>query len=165
MEISAGEVSKVIYYSQDLDTAMAKRMEQRQEMTDEFKMISRLRDEYSMIGVLDLETEHVHMKDVFSQELKAFKEVEDISFEEGNAIMADEVIIPEEREGFIQKTKLETIVEELKDRELLSYFQHVHRDDGSVACYRFNFCYEENDNSKIVLAIKDISDIVEWAKG
>ena len=79
--------------------------------------------------------------------------------------MADKVIIPEEREDFIQKTKLETIVEELKDKELLSYFQHVSRDDGSVACYRFNFCYEENDNSKIVLAIKDISDIVEWAKG
>lgn len=165
MEISAGEVSKVIYYSQDLDTAMAKRMEQRQEITDEFQMISRLRDEYSMIGVLDLETEHVHMKDVFSQELKAFKEVEDISFEEGNIVMANEVIVPEEREDFIQKTKLETIIESLKEKELLSYFQHVRRDDGSTACYRFNFCYEENDNSKIVLAIKDISDIVEWAKG
>ena len=163
MEISAGEVSKVIYYSQDLDTAMAKRMEQRQEMTDEFQMISRLRDEYSMIGVLDLETEHVNMKDVFSQELKAFKEVEDISFEEGTAIMANEVIVPEEREDFIQKTKLETIVEALKEKELVSYFHHVCRDDGSVASYRFNFCYEENDNSKIVLAIKDISDIVEWA--
>ena len=123
------------------------------------------RDEYSMIGVLDLETEHVHMKDVFSQELKAFKEVEDISFEEGNAIMANEVIVPEEREDFIQKTKLETIVEELRDKELLSYFHHVRRDDGSIACYRFNFCYEQNDNSKIVLAIKDISDIVEWAHG
>ena len=38
------------------------------------------------------------------------------------------------------------------------------RDDGSIACYRFNFCYEQNDISKIVLAIKDISDIVEWAR-
>ncbi len=165
METAAGEVSKVIYYSQDLDTAMADRMKQRQEISDEFQMIARLREEYSMIGTLDLETGRVHMKDVFSQELKAFKEVEDISFEEGNVIMAENVIVPEEREDFAQKTKLEKILEALKDKELLSYFQHVRRDDGSTACYRFNFCYEENDSSKIVLAIKDISDIVEWASG
>ena len=162
-ETAAGEVSKVIYYSQDLDTAMAMRMEQRQEISDEFQMISRLREEYSMIGVLDLETERVHMKDVFSQEIKAFKEIEDITFEEGNLIMADNVIIPEERVTFIQNSKLENILEKLKEKELLSYFHHVIRDDGSIACYRFNFCYEQNDNSKIVIAIKDISDIVEWA--
>lgn len=53
MEISAGEVSKVIYYSQDLDAAMAKRMEERQEISDEFQMIAGLREEYSMIGQLD----------------------------------------------------------------------------------------------------------------
>lgn len=68
------------------------------------------------------------------------------------------VIVPEEREAFVKKTKLSTIIDELRDKELLSYFQHVRRDDGSVACYRFNFCYEENDNSKIVLAIKDITE-------
>ena len=163
MEISAGEVSKVIYYSQDLDTAMARRMEQRQEMTDEFQMISRLREEYSMIGVLDLETKRVHMKEIFSQELKAFKEVEDIAYDDGNVIMAEEVIVPEERESFLHNCKLEKILEKLENRDLLSYFHHVLRDDGSLACYRFNFCYEENDRSKIVLAIKDISDIVEWA--
>ena len=163
METAAGEVSKVIYYSQDLDKAMADRMKQRQEMTDEFQMIAGLREEYSMIGVLDLETGRVQMKDVFSQELKAFKEVQDISFEEGNIIMAENVIVPEERNDFIQETKLEKIIEALKGKDLLSYFHHVLRDDGSRACYRFNFCYEHNDNSKIVLAIKDISDIVEWA--
>lgn len=162
MEISAGEVSKVIYYSQDLDTAMANRMKQRQEMTDAFQVIAGLREEYSMIGLLDLETGRVRMRDIFSQELKAFKEVEDISFEEGNVIMVN-VIIPEEREAFIQNTKLETIIEKLNEKELLSYFHHVLRDDGSVACYRFNFCYEKNDHSKMVLAIKDITDIVEWA--
>ena len=165
MELSAGEVSKAIYYSQDLDTAMAKRMEQRQEIKDEFQMISRLREEYSMIGILDIETGRVQMKNVFSQELKAFKEIEDISFEEGNAIMVENVIVPEEREDFRQKTKLENIIEALKDKELISYFHHVIRDDGSTACYRFNFCYAQDDNSKIVLAIKDISDIVEWANG
>ena len=163
MEVSAGEVSKVIYYSQDLDTAMAKRMEQRQEIKDEFQMIARLREEYSMIGLLDLKTGRVQMKDVFSQELKTFKEVEDISFEDGNTIMAENVIVPEEREAFIKNTKIEKILEELKDKELLSYFHHVLRDDGSIASYRFNFCFAENDKSKIVLAIKDISDIVEWA--
>lgn len=165
VETAAGEVSKVIYYSQDLDTAMADRMKQRQEISDEFQMIARLREEYSMIGTLNLETGRVHMKDVFSQELKAFKEVQDISFEEGNVIMTENVIVPEEREDFAQETKLEKIIEALKGKELLSYFHHVLRDDGSRACYRFNFCYEQNDNSKIVLAIKDISDIVEWAKG
>ncbi|MDO4966106.1 MAG: GGDEF domain-containing protein [Lachnospiraceae bacterium] len=165
VETAAGEVSKVIYYSQDLDKAMADRMKQRQEISDEFQMIARLREEYSMIGALDLETGRVHMKDVFSQELKAFKEVQDISFEEGNVIMTENVIVPEEREDFAQETKLEKIIEALKGKELLSYFHHVLRDDGSRACYRFNFCYEQNDNSKIVLAIKDISDIVEWAKG
>lgn len=165
MEIAAGEVSKVIYYSQDLDTAMAKRMEQRQEATDEYQMIAGLREEYSMIGLLDLETERVHMKDVFSQELKAFREIEDISFEDGNAIMAENVIVPAEKEAFIQNMKLEKIVEALSDQDLVSHFHHVRRDDGSIACYRFNFCYEQNDRSKIVLAIKDITDIVEWAKG
>lgn len=165
MELAAGEVSKVIYYSQDLDTAMAKRMEERQEISDEFSMIAGLREEYSMIGVLDLETEQVSMKDVFSQELKAFKEIENISFEEGNAIMAGNVIVPEEREAFLQNAKLENIIEKLKNKELLSYFHHVLRDDGSRACYRFNFCHEQNDRSKIVLAIKDITDIVEWAHG
>ena len=105
------------------------------------------------------------MKDVFSQELKAFKEVEDISFDEGNAIMADEVIVPEEREEFIRNTQLESVIKKLSDQELVSYFHHVRRDDGTKACYRFNFCYEQNDRSKIVLAIKDISDIVEWAHG
>ena len=165
MEISAGEVSKVIYYSQDLDTGMAERMEQRQEISDEFQMISRLREEYSMIGMLDLETGRVHMKDVFSQELKAFKEVEDIAFEDGNVIMSENVIVPEEKEAFIQNTRIENIIEKLKEKELLSYFHHVRRDDGGRACYRFNFCYEENDRTKIVLAIKDITDIVEWAHG
>ena len=165
MEVSAGEVSKVIYYSQDLDTAMAKRMEQRQEMTDEFQMIAGLREEYSMIGILDLGTKHAHMENVLSQELNAFKEIEDISFEEGNSILAENVIVPEEREAFIQNTELEKIIDELNNKELLSYFHHVLRDDGSVACYRFNFCYEQNDRSKIVIAIKDISDIVEWANG
>ena len=163
MEVTAGEVSKVIYYSQDLDTAMAKRMEQRQEISDEFRMIAGLRDEYSMIGILDLATKRVQMKDVFSQELKAFKEVEDISFDEGNAIMANNVIVPEQREAFIQNTKIEKVIEALEDKELLSCFHHVLCDDGSIACYRFNFCYEQDDKSKIVLAIKDISDIVEWA--
>ncbi len=165
MEIVAGEVSKVIYYSQDLDAGMSKRMEKRQEMTDEFQMIAGLRDEYSMIGVLDLETGQVHMRDVFSQELKAFKEIENISFADGNEIMVHNVIVPEERELFSNNTKLENVIEKLKDKELLSYFHHVLRDDGGVACYRFNFCYEQNDRSKIVLAIKDISDIVEWAHG
>lgn len=56
------------------------------------------------------------MKDVFSQELEAFKEFEDISFDEGNKIMAENVIVPAEKEFFVE-----------------------------------------------VLAIKDISDIVEWA--
>ncbi len=163
MEISAGEVSKVIYYSQDLDTAMAKRMEERQEMRDEFRLIAGLREEYSMIGLIDLETERVHMKDVFSQELKVFKEVEDIPFMEGNALMA-ETIIPAEKASFIDNFQLNTIVEGLKDKELLSFFHHVIRDDGEIACYRFNLCYEQNDKSKIVLAIKDISDIVEWAQ-
>ena len=165
MEIVAGEVSKVIYYSQDLDAGMSKRMEKRQEMTDEFQMIAGLRDEYSMIGVLDLETGQVHMKDVFSQELKAFKEIENISFADGNEIMINNVIAPEERELFSNNTKLENVIEKLKEKELLSYFHHVHRDDGSIACYRFNFCYEQNNKSKIVLAIKDITDIVEWAQG
>ncbi len=165
MELSAGEVSKVIYYSQDIDTAMAKRMEERQEISDEFRMIAGLREEYSMIGILDLETEQVTMKDVFSQELKAFKEIEHISFNDGNAIMAENVIVPEEREAFLEHAKLENIIEKLKGKELLSYFHHVLRDDGSRACYRFNFCYTQNDRSKIVLAIKDISDIVEWANG
>ena len=165
MEISAGEVSKVIYYSQDLDTAMAKRMEQRYEISNEYQMIAGLREEYSMIGVIDLETERVKMKDVFSQELKAFKEIEDIAFSEGNAIMADNVIVPEERESFIERHQLKKIIEELNNKELLSYFHHARRDDGSIACYRFNFCYEQNDRSKIVLAINDISDIVDWANG
>ena len=165
METSAGEVSKVIYYSQDLDAAMAERMKQRQEIADEFQMIAGLREEYSMIGLLDLKTGRVQMKDVFSQELKVFKEIEDISFEDGNVIMAENVIVPEEREAFIQNTKLEKIIETLKERELLSYFHHVLRDDGSIACYRFNFCYDQDGKSKIVLAIKDISDIVEWASG
>lgn len=165
MEISAGEVSKVIYYSQDLDTAMARRMEQRQEMTDEFRMIAGLREEYSMIGLIDLETEHVQMKDVFSQELEVFKEVEDISFDEGNGIIAKKLIVPEERELYATEFNLGNIIETLNDKELVSYFHHVIRDDGSIACYRFNFCYEQNDRSKIVLAIKDISDIVEWANG
>lgn len=165
MEISAGEVSKVIYYSQDLDTAMAKRMEERQDMTDEFQMIARLREEYSMIGQLDLKTGRVQMKDVFSQELKAFKQVEDISYEDGNVIMRDNVIVPEEREVFSQHADLDNVLERLEEKELLSYFHHVRRDDGSTACYRFNFCYEQNDRTKIVLAIKDISDIVEWAHG
>ena len=165
METSAGEVSKVIYYSQDLDTAMAERMKQRQDISDEFQMIARLREEYSMIGILNLETKRVHMKDVFSQELKAFQEIKDISFEDGNNIMAENVIVPEERDVFLQNVKLENIIEKLKDNELLSYLHHVLRDDGSRACYRFNFCYEQNDRSKIVLAIKDISDIVEWANG
>lgn len=89
-------------------------------MTDEFQMIAGLREEYSMIGILDLETERVHMRDVFSQELMAFKEVEDIA--------------------------------------------HVRRYDGTIASYRFNLCYGQKDRSKIVLAIKDISDIVEWAR-
>ena len=105
------------------------------------------------------------MKDVFSQELKTFQEIEDISFEDGNNIMAENVIVPEERDAFLQNVKLENIIEKLKDKELLSYFHHVLRDDGSRACYRFNFCYAQNDRSKIVLAIKDISDIVEWANG
>ena len=163
MEIAAGEVSKVIYYSQDLDTAMAKRMEERSEISNEFQMIAGLREEYSMIGLIDLETKRVHMKDVFSQELKAFKEVENVEYYEGNDII-DNIIVPEEREAFHQNLNLDRIVEELKDKELLSYFHHVLRDDGSIACYRFNFCYEQNDISKIVLAIKDISDIVEWAR-
>ena len=144
---------------------MAMRMEQRQEIADEFQMIAGLREEYSMIGLLDLKTRRVRMRDVFSQELKAFKEVEDISFEEGNVIMAENVIVPEEREAFVQNAKLENVIEKLKDKELLSYFHHVRRDDGSIACYRFNFCYEQKDRSKIVLAIKDITDIVEWANG
>lgn len=165
MEVSAGEVSKVIYYSQDLDAAMAQRMEQRQKMTDEYKMIAGLREEYSMIGVLDLKTGRVQMKDVFSQELKAFKDIEDISFEKGNVIVAEQVVVPAERESFIENCKLEKITEELNNKELLSYFYHVSRDDGSIACYRFNFCYEQNDKSQIVLAIKDISDIVAWANG
>ena len=164
MESVAGEVSKVIYYSQDLDTGMSKRMEKRQEMTDAFQIIAGLRDEYSMIGVLDLETEQVHMKYVFSQELKAFKEIENISFADGNEIMKN-VIVPEEGEIFSQNTRLEKIIENLREKELLSYFHHVIRDDGGVACYRFNFCYAQNDRSKIVLAIKDISDIVDWASG
>lgn len=163
MDVSAGEVSKVIYYSQDLDTVAAKRMEQRQKITNEFQMIAGLCEEYSMIGIIDLETKRVHMKDVFSQELKAFKEVEDIAFEDGNDIMAENVIVPEERDAFLQNHKLEKIIEKLNDKELLSYFYHARRDDGSIACYRFNFCYEQNDRTKIVLAIKDISDIVEWA--
>ena len=78
--------------------------------------------------------------------------------------MTENVIVPEERDAFIQNVKLEKIVEALKSKELISYFHHVLRDDGSRACYRFNFCYEQNDRSKIVLAIKDISDIVEWAQ-
>lgn len=41
------------------------------------------------------------------QELKAFKEIKDIAFDDGNAIMADNVIVPEEREVFIQNCKLE----------------------------------------------------------
>lgn len=165
METSAGEVSKVIYYSQDLDAAMADRMEQQQEISDEYQIIARLREEYSMIGILDIQTRRVHMKDVFSQELKAFKEIEDISFEDGNAVISQKVIVPEEREDFIENCKLENIIEKLKNKGLLSYFHHVHRDDGSIACYRFNFCYEQDDESKIVIAIKDISDIVEWANG
>ena len=165
MEIAAGEVSKVIYYSQDLDTAMARRMEQRAEINNEYQMIAGLREEYSMIGVIDLETERVHMKDVFSQELKTFKEVEDIAFADGNELMAENVIVPEEREEFREKHQLGKIIEELKDKELVSHFNHVICDDGHIACYRFNFCYEQDDKSKVVLAIKDISDIVEWANG
>ena len=165
IELAAGEVSKVIYYSQDLDTAMAKRMEERQEIKDEFKMIAGLREEYSMIGILDLETERVSMKDIFSQELKAFKKIEEISFEDGNNIMAENVIVPEERAIFRETHKLEKIVEALNNKDLLSYFHHALRDDGSIACYRFSFCYEQNDRSKIVIAIKDITDIVEWASG
>lgn len=79
--------------------------------------------------------------------------------------MAGSVIVPDEREAFIQNAKLENIIEKLHDKELISYFHHVIRDDGSIACYRFNFCYEKNDRSKIVIAIKDITDIVEWAHG
>ncbi len=165
MEISAGEVSKVIYYSQDIDESISKRMEQRYEVADEFKMIAGLREEYSMIGLLDLATERVHMKDVFSQELSVFKELEDVSFDEGNRIMAENVIVPEEKELFVKNVKLDKIKERLKEKELLSFFHHVLRDDGSVACYRFNFCYEQNDKTKMVIAIKDITDIVEWAKG
>lgn len=165
MEIAAGEVSKVIYYSQDLDTAMARRMEQRAEINNEFQMIAGLREEYSMIGVIDLETEQVHMKDVFSQELKAFKEVEDIAFADGNELMAENVIVPEEREVFRETHQLSRIIDSLKDKELVSHFHHVICDDGHIACYRFNFCYEQDDKSKVVLAIKDISDIVEWANG
>ncbi len=165
LEIFAGEVTKVIYYSQDLDTAMAKRMEQRQEMTSEFQMIAGLREEYSMIGVIDLETERVQMRDVYSQEHKVFRDVEDIDYQDGNDIMAEKLIVPEERDAFIEEFKLNRVIEELQKKDLLSYFHHVISDDGQIACYRFNFCYEQNDNSKIVLAIKDISDIVEWAEG
>ena len=162
MEMAAGEVSKVIYYSQDLDTAMARRMEERQEMTNEFQMIARLREEYSMIGVIDLETEHVEMKDVYSQDLKAFGDVRDIAYYDGNAIV-EQIIVPEEREAFEEEFTLERVIEELKDKDLVSYFHHVITDEGHIACYRFNFCYEENDYSKMVLAIKDITDIVDWA--
>jgi len=165
MEVSAGEVSKVIYYSQDLDTAMAKRMEERQEMTSEFQMIAGLREEYSMIGLIDLETEHIQMKDVYSQELSIFKEVEDISYQVGNDMMAEKVIVPEEREAFLEEFKLENVMAALRNKDLISHFHHVICDDGTIACYRFNFCYEQKDSSKIVLAIKDITDIVDWATG
>ena len=164
MEISAGEVSKVIYYSQDLDTAMADRMKQRQQISNEFQMIAKLREEYSMIGVVDLETERIQMKDIYSQELNVFKEVEDIAYQDGNDIIAKRLIVPEEREAFLGEFRLDRVIEQLNNKELLSYFHHVISDDGKIVCYRFNFCYEQNDRSKIVLAIKDITDIVEWAK-
>lgn len=167
MESRSGEPVRVIYCSQEIDHAMVERLSHRREVESEFDIIAGLRDAYSSISVIDINTERIRLHKNNTLPDSVSEILRDSDYEQMRQEFAKKYIMEADRERFLEETKLVTIRMKLRKNQVLNLLYRTTPAMGGVdkeTYSKFVFCFPMQETDKVVMATKDITAIVEWSR-
>ncbi len=165
-----GLPSKVMYYSQDIDHSMIDRLSRRTEAERKYSLIAGLREVYSAIFVIHLDTERVvldenlTLPDMAANYFSGGKDCD-----EAREYLIREFLAEGQGEQFRKDTDLLSLRKALTDKKVVSFYYRIRsgfrkRDTYSYCKLSFSHPLNEEENL-LILATKDITDVVNWARG
>ncbi|MCD8129718.1 MAG: diguanylate cyclase [Lachnospiraceae bacterium] len=165
-----GVPSKIMYYSQDIDHSMIDRISRRTEAERKYSMIAGLREVYSGIFVIYLDTEKVVLDENLTlPDMIANYFDRDRACDEAREYLIREFLAEGQEEQFRKDTDLLSLRKALTDKKVVSFFYRIRpgfrRRDTYSYCKLSFFRPLSEEDDLLVLATKDITDVVKWARG
>ncbi len=162
---TAAEPSKIIYYSQGIDHSMAERLNRRLEAEESFEVMAGLSETYRSVSVIDLKTGEINLRyDVNLPESigRIFRGL----YTDAMRDFAEEFVSDSERDRFIEETRLESIKMKLRNLRTINVLCSIKPEMQEAAETRYekiSFCLSRDNRRDIIMATKDITDVVEWS--
>ncbi|MCD8336359.1 MAG: hypothetical protein LUD18_03630 [Lachnospiraceae bacterium] len=162
-----GFPTKIIYYSQNIDQSMTERLWARRKAEKDMELMARLNEAYRSISVIDVRTERMHLyRNLMLPDCMAGF-VEDAPYEENLEHFAREFLALEDADAFLEKMRLLTVRKELKHKKAYSVFCLIRAErqaEAGLKYEKFSFSFSGKNNQTVVLATRDITEIVEWGQ-
>ncbi|MCD8347304.1 MAG: hypothetical protein LUD16_04990 [Lachnospiraceae bacterium] len=164
---SKGFPTKIIYYSQNIDQSMTERLRARRKAEKDMELMARLNEAYRSISVIDIKTEQMHLYKNLTLPDRMLGLVDDAPYEDNLERFARKFIVEKDVDAFLEKTRLLTVRKELQHKKAYSVFCVIRPEvqaEAGVKYEKFSFCFSGRDNQTIVLATRNITEVVEWGR-
>ena len=161
---SAGEDVEVAIGFSNIDTEFRHEMEQRKLVEDAYEIISGLSSEYNFIGLIEPESGSLS---VYKSTGELAEVVDTLAVQTNyyDAVSAyGKYVVPEDKDIWLELTRIENIVERLKEKDIYNVnIRSMHKDSKKVDYIQFTF-YRVSDaenSSQLVMAEKKITETIE----
>lgn len=162
-----GTPTKVMYYSQDVDPWMIHNQPGASGRDEEFRMTAGLLETYSSICLIDLKNERINLLENITLPDQVGDFMDNSPYDEAQKYFASHYLAEDQLDTFMKETNLLEIRKQLQDKKAVSYLYRmkpVLRNGDGYSYGKFTFCLSSTDSSTIILASKDITNIVQWTQ-
>lgn len=165
---SLGFPTKIIYYSQNIDQSMTERLRARRKAEKDMDLMARLNEAYRSISVIDVRTERAHLYRNLTLPDSMTWLLDDAPYEENLEHFAREFLAKEDADKFLEKACLLTVRKELNHKREYGVYCLIRPErqaEAGIKYEKFSFSFSGKDNQTIVLATRDITEMIEWGQG
>ncbi|MCD7762950.1 MAG: GGDEF domain-containing protein [Lachnospiraceae bacterium] len=163
-----GKPTKIIYYSQSIDHSMTERLSRRRTAEKNLELLAGLNEAYRSFSLINLDNEHLCLQQNNTLPDCISKMMNDVPYEAMIHKFAEEFLNEEDVPSFIEKTSLILIRRELQYKKSYRVLCRIKPEMQSVVGARYEkFSYSFSgvkNHRSIVMATRDITDVVEWGQ-
>ncbi|MCC8045342.1 MAG: GGDEF domain-containing protein [Clostridiales bacterium] len=158
---------KVMYYSQNIDPLMTNAIVSANSVNRELNFLAGLRETYSAICIIDTLRDEITLHENITLPDHVCDFMNHTPYDEAQDFFARYYVAEDQIEEFIAETNLLNLRKQLQTKKAVSYFYRLKpelRKGTSDSYGKFSFCLPQQDDHTIILATKDITDIVRWTQ-
>ncbi len=162
-----GTPTKIMYYSQDVDPWMIRNQPTVSGKDEEHRMTAGLLETYSSICLIDVANERIDLLENITLPDHIGDFMNNTPYDQAQAYFAEHYVAEDQLDAFMKETDLLEIRKQLQNKKAVSYFYRlkpVLRKGSGDSYGKFTFCLSPTNSNLIILASKDITNIVHWTQ-